>query len=90
MLSYRCLIVGGGMTADAACKGIRERDAEEAPVEHDGHANRHGRRAGAYLDGAGRPRGFLLWGIFGRVDAARELIRVGEPIEGDALAAPAG
>jgi 3-phenylpropionate/trans-cinnamate dioxygenase ferredoxin reductase subunit len=28
MRSYRYLIVGGGMTGDAACKGIREHDAE--------------------------------------------------------------
>ncbi len=28
MRSYRYLIVGGGMTADAACKGIRELDGE--------------------------------------------------------------
>jgi 3-phenylpropionate/trans-cinnamate dioxygenase ferredoxin reductase subunit len=28
MTEYRYLIVGGGLTADAACKGIRERDAE--------------------------------------------------------------
>src|SRR5471032_2349639 len=26
--AYRYLIVGGGLTADAACKGIRERDAD--------------------------------------------------------------
>jgi 3-phenylpropionate/trans-cinnamate dioxygenase ferredoxin reductase subunit len=26
MRTYRYLIVGGGLTADAACKGIRERD----------------------------------------------------------------
>ncbi|RDI76227.1 Pyridine nucleotide-disulfide oxidoreductase [Gaiella occulta] len=113
---------------------------ESTRVEHEDHANTHGRRVGAnmagaeqtydhlpffysdlfdlgyeavgavdsrsatlarwtepgkkgvvaYLDGAGRPRGFLLWGIFGRVDAARELIRVGEPIEEDALAALVG
>ena len=31
----------------------------------------------AYVDDAGRPRGFLLWGIFGRVDTARELIPSG-------------
>src|SRR5665213_1506432 len=30
MCSYRYLIVGGGLTADAACKGIRERDADGA------------------------------------------------------------
>src|SRR5262245_17562999 len=28
MPNYRYLIVGGGMTADAACRGIRERDAD--------------------------------------------------------------
>ena len=28
MQSYRYLIVGGGLTADAACKGIRERDPD--------------------------------------------------------------
>ncbi len=38
-----------------------------------------------YLDGARRPRGVLLWNLFGRVDAARELIRAGEPVEPGAL-----
>ena len=33
-----------------------------------------------FVDDAGRPRGVLLWGIFGKVDAARELIRAGQPI----------
>ena len=30
MRAYRYLIVGGGMTGDAACKGIREHDADGA------------------------------------------------------------
>jgi 3-phenylpropionate/trans-cinnamate dioxygenase ferredoxin reductase subunit len=34
-----------------------------------------------YLDSEGRPRGVLLWNLFGRVDAARDLIRAGEPVE---------
>jgi 3-phenylpropionate/trans-cinnamate dioxygenase ferredoxin reductase component len=38
-----------------------------------------------YLDSSGRPRGVLLWNLFGRVDAARELIRAGEPVEPGAL-----
>ena len=38
-----------------------------------------------YLDGADRPRGVLLWNLFGRVDAARDLIRAGEPVEPGAL-----
>ena len=28
MPDYRYLIVGGGMTGDAACRGIRDRDAD--------------------------------------------------------------
>jgi NADPH-dependent 2,4-dienoyl-CoA reductase/sulfur reductase-like enzyme len=38
-----------------------------------------------YLDG-GRVRGVLLWGIFGQVDAARELIERGTTIAPEALA----
>jgi 3-phenylpropionate/trans-cinnamate dioxygenase ferredoxin reductase subunit len=39
MRTYRYLIVGGGMTADAACKGIRARDAEGSIglVSYEGH-----------------------------------------------------
>jgi NADPH-dependent 2,4-dienoyl-CoA reductase/sulfur reductase-like enzyme len=40
-----------------------------------------------YLDGERRPRGILLWNAFGQVDAARELIRAGEPVQRGALAA---
>jgi 3-phenylpropionate/trans-cinnamate dioxygenase ferredoxin reductase component len=38
-----------------------------------------------YLDSEGRPRGVLLWNRFGQVDAARDLIRAGEPVEPGAL-----
>jgi 3-phenylpropionate/trans-cinnamate dioxygenase ferredoxin reductase subunit len=38
-----------------------------------------------YLDAARRPRGVLLWNLFGRVDAARDLIRALEPVEPEAL-----
>ncbi len=33
-----------------------------------------------YLDRQRRPRGLLLWNRFGHLDAARELIRAGEPV----------
>ena len=33
-----------------------------------------------YLDRERRPRGLLLWNRFGHLDAARELIRAGEPL----------
>ena len=39
-----------------------------------------------YLDEDGRPRGVLLWNLFGRVDEERELIQVGRPIRLGALA----
>ena len=35
----------------------------------------------AYVDDARRPRGFLLWDVWDRVDAARRLIVDGAPIE---------
>jgi NADPH-dependent 2,4-dienoyl-CoA reductase/sulfur reductase-like enzyme len=35
----------------------------------------------AYVDGDARPRGFLLWDVWGKVDAARELIGAGEPLD---------
>jgi NADPH-dependent 2,4-dienoyl-CoA reductase/sulfur reductase-like enzyme len=39
----------------------------------------------AYVDDSSRPRGFLLWNTWDRVDAARELIRAGEPIDASTL-----
>ena len=40
-----------------------------------------------YLDPEHRPRGILLWNLFGQIDAARELIRAAEPVSRGALAA---
>jgi 3-phenylpropionate/trans-cinnamate dioxygenase ferredoxin reductase component len=34
----------------------------------------------AYVDGDRRPRGFLLWNVWDRLDAARRLIREGAPL----------
>ena len=39
----------------------------------------------AYVDGDSRPRGFLLWDTWDKVDDARELIRSGEPLAAGAL-----
>ena len=44
------------------------------------------RGAVAYLDDAGRPRGFLLVDVWGKVDAATALIAAGEPLGEEALA----
>jgi NADPH-dependent 2,4-dienoyl-CoA reductase/sulfur reductase-like enzyme len=103
-------------------------------VEHEDHANTHGRHVGANMAGAGapydhlpffysdlfelgyeavgdvdarletlaewaepnrkgvvcyvdegKPRGFLLWDVWGKVDAARELIAAGDPVDSDVL-----
>ncbi|HEY4620762.1 MAG TPA: FAD-dependent oxidoreductase [Gaiellaceae bacterium] len=105
-------------------------------VEHEDHANTHGRHVGANMAGAGTPyvhlpffysdlfelgyeavgdvdsrletisewaepnrqgvvcyledgtpRGFLLWDVWGKVDAARELIAAGEPVDAGSLRA---
>lgn len=39
----------------------------------------------AYLDGRARPRGVLLWDVWGKVDAARELVRGGKPLAVESL-----
>jgi NADPH-dependent 2,4-dienoyl-CoA reductase/sulfur reductase-like enzyme len=105
-------------------------------VEHEDHANSHGRAVGANMAGAGEPylhlpffysdlfdlgyeavgdldprldtleewaepnrkgvvcyaeggvpRGFLLWDVWGKVDAATELIRAAEPVDATAVRA---
>jgi 3-phenylpropionate/trans-cinnamate dioxygenase ferredoxin reductase component len=38
-----------------------------------------------YVDGGRRPRGFLLWDVWDKVDAARDLIRAGEPVQAEAV-----
>ena len=44
----------------------------------------------AYTDAHGSPRGFLLWNVWDKVDAARELILAAQPIGEDALRELAG
>jgi NADPH-dependent 2,4-dienoyl-CoA reductase/sulfur reductase-like enzyme len=39
----------------------------------------------AYLDEQRRPRGFLLWDVWDKVDAATELISAGEPLDAQTL-----
>jgi NADPH-dependent 2,4-dienoyl-CoA reductase/sulfur reductase-like enzyme len=38
-----------------------------------------------YADEEGRPRGFLLWDVWDKVEPARALIRTGEPVDADTL-----
>ena len=35
----------------------------------------------------GKPRGFLLWDVWDRVDAARDLVRASKPVTADQLRA---
>jgi 3-phenylpropionate/trans-cinnamate dioxygenase ferredoxin reductase component len=44
----------------------------------------------SYVDGDGRPRGFLLWDVWGKVDAATDLIRAGETLDSADLRALLG
>jgi NADPH-dependent 2,4-dienoyl-CoA reductase/sulfur reductase-like enzyme len=50
-------------------------------------AEPHRKGVVGYVDDDGKPVGFLLWDVWGKVDAARDLIRRREPLEQDALGA---
>jgi 3-phenylpropionate/trans-cinnamate dioxygenase ferredoxin reductase component len=73
---------------DLGYEAVGAVDSRSATVERWAQPGQKG--VVAYVDDARRPRGLLLWGIFGRLDPARELIRAGKPIDEDALAALAG
>jgi NADPH-dependent 2,4-dienoyl-CoA reductase/sulfur reductase-like enzyme len=68
---------------DLGYEAVGEVDSRLATVETWEEPNRKGTIA--YVDDAGRPRGFLLWNVWDKVDAARELIRAGEPVGAGAL-----
>jgi len=44
----------------------------------------------AFVDDDSRPRGLLLWDVWGKVEPATELIRSGKPVDEDALRGLAG
>jgi NADPH-dependent 2,4-dienoyl-CoA reductase/sulfur reductase-like enzyme len=73
---------------DLGYEAVGEVDSRLATVEHWIEANRKG--VVAYVDAEGRPRGFLLWDVWGKVDPATELIRAGEPVDESALGELAG
>jgi NADPH-dependent 2,4-dienoyl-CoA reductase/sulfur reductase-like enzyme len=49
-------------------------------------AEPHRKGVVCYRDADGRPRGFLLWDVWGKVDAATELVRAGAPVTRGQLA----
>jgi NADPH-dependent 2,4-dienoyl-CoA reductase/sulfur reductase-like enzyme len=68
---------------DLGYEAVGDVDARLATVERWDEPNRKG--VVAYVDDDRRPRGFLLWNTWDKVDAARELIRAGAPIDEDTL-----
>ena len=69
---------------DLGYEAVGELDSRLATVERWQEPHRKG--VVAYVDGERRPRGFLLWNTWDKVDAARELIRAAEPVDEESLA----
>jgi len=68
---------------DLGYEAVGDVDSRLATLAEWAEPNRKG--VVAYVDEALRPHGFLLWDVWGKVDAARELIRAGEPVEAETL-----
>jgi NADPH-dependent 2,4-dienoyl-CoA reductase/sulfur reductase-like enzyme len=73
---------------DLGYEAVGEIDSRHDTVEHWKEPGREG--VVAYVDGDRKPRGFLLWNVWGKVDDARELIKAGQPIDESAVEALAG
>ena len=73
---------------DLGYEAVGEVDSRHTTVAEWKEPNRAG--VIAYVDGERRPRGFLLWDVWGKVDAATELIRAGEPVTPESLRALLG
>ena len=68
---------------DLGYEAVGEVDSRLETVEHWKERGREG--VVCYVNEDRRPRGFLLWNVWGKVDAATELIRTGEPIDDGAV-----
>ncbi len=64
---------------DLGYEAVGEVDSRHATVEHWKEPGREG--VVAYVNDRQQPRGFLLWNVWGKVDAARDLIRAGQPVD---------
>jgi NADPH-dependent 2,4-dienoyl-CoA reductase/sulfur reductase-like enzyme len=64
-------------------EAVGDVDSRMARVEEWADPNRKG--VVGYVDTDGKARGFLLWDVWGKVDAARELIRSGAAVDGTVL-----
>ncbi len=70
---------------DLGYEAVGDVDARLATVEEWPEPNRKG--VVGYVDGEGRARGFLLWDVWGKVDAARKLIRSGATLDSSSVSA---
>jgi NADPH-dependent 2,4-dienoyl-CoA reductase/sulfur reductase-like enzyme len=76
-------LVGANMAGvDLGFEAVGDVDSRLATIAEWAEPNRKG--VVCYL-AEGRPRGFLLWDVWDKVDAARELIRAGTPVSPDHL-----
>ena len=66
-------------------EAVGDVDSRLETVEEWAEPNRKG--VVGYVDAEGRARGFLLWDVWGKVEAARELIRAAGPVEREAIRA---
>jgi NADPH-dependent 2,4-dienoyl-CoA reductase/sulfur reductase-like enzyme len=73
---------------DLGYEAVGETDSRSPVVEHWLEPNRKG--VIAYVDDERRPRGFLLWNVWDKVDAARELVFAAQPIDEEDLRGLAG
>ena len=77
-LSARC-----GAASELGYEAVGDVDSKLVTVEERADPNRKG--IVGYVDGEGRARGFLLWDVWDKVDAGRELIRSGTAVDGAVL-----
>jgi NADPH-dependent 2,4-dienoyl-CoA reductase/sulfur reductase-like enzyme len=73
---------------DLGYEAVGEVSSKHATVEHWKEPGREG--VVAYVDGDKKPRGFLLWNVWGKVDDARELIKGAQPIDESTVEGIAG
>ena len=67
---------------DLGYEAVGDVDSRFATVAEWAEPNRKG--VACYVEG-GKPRGFLLWDVWGKVDAARDLIAAADPVDRAAI-----
>jgi NADPH-dependent 2,4-dienoyl-CoA reductase/sulfur reductase-like enzyme len=73
---------------DLGYEAVGDLDSRQSTVELWLEQNKKG--IVAYVDDAQRPRGFLLWNVWDKVEPARELIRAAAPVDEETLRGLAG